>query len=162
MVDAERNVGDGYMYPIILTKPLSAVVIGGGIVGERKVRGLLAASADVTVISPEVTELIGAWAKEGRIRWEARPYHSGDLTGAGLAYAASGSRAVNAQVAEEARMAGILCNVVDLPDEGSFHVPAVLRGCEVLVTVSTYGEDPARARALRDRIACWLESEDLL
>lgn len=151
------------VYPITLTRLVGAraVVVGGGAVGERKVRGLLAAGVDVTVVSPEATEQIQLWAEEGRIRWDARPYRSGDLDGAALAFAAADRREVNARVAGDARTGGILCNAADAPQEGDFHVPAVCRAPDVMVTVSTYGEDPARARRLRDRIARWLEDEGL-
>lgn len=156
--------GERDAYPIVLTRLTHSMVmvIGGGKVGERKVRGLLTAGADVKVISPEMTDRLRTWADEGRIRWEARSYQPGDLDGAMLAYAATDRRAVNVQVARDARALGILCNVVDRPDEGSFHVPAVYRGHDVMITVSTYGEDPARARGVRDRIAAWLENEGLL
>jgi cobalt-precorrin 5A hydrolase/precorrin-3B C17-methyltransferase len=151
------------VYPIVLMRLASspAVVIGGGAVGERKVRGLLAEGADVLVISSTATEQIRAWTDEGRIRWAARPYQSGDLDRATLVYAATDRRAVNAQVARDAQTRDILCNVADRPEEGSFHVPAVHRANDLLVTVSTYGADPARARRIRDRIARWLEEEDL-
>jgi cobalt-precorrin 5A hydrolase/precorrin-3B C17-methyltransferase len=151
------------VYPVVLTglSGARAVVVGGGTVGERKVRGLLAAWGDVTVVSPEATEQLRQWAEEGRIRWEARPYRPGDLDGAALAFAAADRREVNAQVAGDARTRGVLCNVADAPQEGDFHVPAVYRAPELLITVSTYGENPGRARRLRDRIAGWLENEGL-
>jgi cobalt-precorrin 5A hydrolase/precorrin-3B C17-methyltransferase len=157
-VNCEKNG-----YPIVLTRIAHslAVVIGGGKVGERKVNGLLAAGADVKVISPRATEQLRTWAEEGRIQWKARSYQPGDLDGAALAYAATNCREVNAQVAHNAHAKGILCNVVDVPDEGNFHVPAVYRGHNVVVTVSTYGADPARARDVRDRITAWLEEEGL-
>lgn len=148
------------MYPIILTGKLQAVVVGGGIVGERKVKGLLAAGADVTVVSPDVTAQLQNWVDEGRIKWKARPYRIGDLAGALLAYAATDQRGVNQQVAFDAHSMGILCNVCDASEEGDFHVPAVQRSVDMLVTVSTFGKNPARARDLRDRIAAWLESEE--
>jgi cobalt-precorrin 5A hydrolase/precorrin-3B C17-methyltransferase len=151
------------VYPVVLTGLSGArvVVVGGGAVGERKVRGLLAAGADVTVVSPEATDRVRQWAEEGRIRWDARPYRSGDLDGAALAFAAADRREVNEQVAGDARTRGILCNVADAPQEGDFHVPAVYCAPDVMVTVSTYGENPGRARRLRDRIAGWLENEGL-
>jgi cobalt-precorrin 5A hydrolase/precorrin-3B C17-methyltransferase len=151
------------VYPVVLTgmAGVRAVVVGGGAVGERKVRGLLAAGAEVTVVSPEATDRVRQWADEGRIRWEARPYQPGDLYGVALAFAAADRREVNAQIAGDARTRGVLCNVADAPHEGGFHVPAVYRGPDVMVTVSTYGESPGQARRLRDLIAQWLEKEGL-
>src|SRR3954466_1563298 len=55
------------------------VVVGGGEVGQEKVEGLLACGADVTLIAPEAESALEQLAREGSIRWEHRPYRSGDL-----------------------------------------------------------------------------------
>lgn len=145
-------------YPVVLTDlaGATAIVVGGGAVGERKVRGLLAAGAAVRLVSPAASPQLQAWAEAGQIRWERRPYAPGDLAGARLAFAASDLRAVNAQVACEAAERETLCNVADAPEEGSFHLPALHRGPDLTVAVSTGGAAPARAAALRDAIARWL------
>jgi cobalt-precorrin 5A hydrolase/precorrin-3B C17-methyltransferase len=145
-------------YPLVLTgiADATAIVVGGGAVGERKVRGLLAAGAAVRLISPAASEQLRAWAAEGRLGWEPRPYAPGDLAGARLAFAASNQRSVNAEVAQEAAKLGVLCNVADAPAEGSFHVPALHRAPGLTIAVSTGGAAPARAAAIRDAIARWL------
>lgn len=149
------------MYPIVLTHMDGApvVVVGGGPVGERKVRGLLAVGAGIWVISPEATDQIQAWAEEGLIGWKKRIYRSGDLNGVALAFAATEHRAINMMVSRDAAAQGIFCNVVDAPDEGSFHVPAVHRSDGLLIAVSTGGEDPSLAVKVRDRIAAWLAGQ---
>ncbi len=146
-------------YPIVLSKPssLPAVVIGGGAVGERKVRGLLAAGIPVRLISPTATAQLAAWAAEGRLHWERRVYQAGDLAGARLVFAATNDRAVNARIAAAASAIGALCNVADASAEGDFHVPAIHRSGGITVAVSSVGAAPARASAIRDAIASWLE-----
>ena len=146
------------MYPIILTKTteMKAVVIGGGPVGERKVRGLLAAKTAVFLISPEATPRLQAWAAAGEITWEKRPFHPDDLENVTLVFAATNQRTINAQIAQEAKARGLLCNIADAPKEGNFHVPAVHRGDDELITVSTYGKNPSQARLLRNQIKAWL------
>jgi cobalt-precorrin 5A hydrolase / precorrin-3B C17-methyltransferase len=76
-----------------------------------------------------------------------------------LVFAATNQRAVNAQVAREAKNLGLLCNVADQPDEGNFHVPAVHRQPGLVVAVSSTGESPTRARNVRDQLAKWLKDE---
>jgi cobalt-precorrin 5A hydrolase/precorrin-3B C17-methyltransferase len=145
-------------YPITLTGMAGALalVVGGGSVGERKVRGLLAAGIVVCLVSPAATTQLSAWAAAGRIRWEQRGYDSGDMAGARLVFAATDRRPVNALVARDAAAAGILCNVADAPAEGSFHLPALHRAAGMTVAVSSGGVAPGRAVALRDAIAHWL------
>jgi cobalt-precorrin 5A hydrolase/precorrin-3B C17-methyltransferase len=136
-----------------------AVVVGGGPVGERKVRGLLTAGVKVQLISPEATPQLQAWAEAGQLQWSVRPYQSGDLLGVRLVFAATNQRIVNAQIAEEAAKLGLLCNVADQPEEGNFHVPAVHRQPGLVVAVSSSGENPRRAQQVRDNIAAWLNDE---
>jgi len=145
-------------YPITLTNLRGALVVmvGGGAVSARKLRGLLAVGAEVRLISPAVTPELRALADSGAITWHARAYQPGDLAGARLVFAATDQRAVNAQVADDAAALGLLCNVADDPRAGDFHLPAVHRAPGLLVAVSTAGASPARAKRLRDQIAAWL------
>ena len=143
------------LFPISLTNLQKhlCIVIGGGPVGERKVRNLLAVDAKVRLVSPDATAQLHAWAESGRIEWRQRPYQPGDLPHAFLVFAATNVRSVNAQIASDAAAAGALCNVADAPDEGDFHVPAVHRGDGVVVAVSTEDGTPRRAKAVRDGVA---------
>jgi cobalt-precorrin 5A hydrolase/precorrin-3B C17-methyltransferase len=148
-------------YPITLINLRGApvVVVGGGAVGERKLRGLLAVGAAVQLISPAITPDLRALAESGTIAWQARPYQQGDLAGARLVFAATDQRAVNAQIASDAAALGLLCNVADDPRAGDFHLPAVHREPGLLVAVSTAGASPARAKRLRDQLAAWLATK---
>jgi cobalt-precorrin 5A hydrolase/precorrin-3B C17-methyltransferase len=150
------------IYPLSLTQAarLQAVIVGGGPVGERKARGVLEAGGQARLISPEATVGLQAWAEARRIEWRRRPYQAGDLAGATLVFAATNRREVNRQVAAEARGLGLLCNVADRPEEGNFHVPAVHRRPGLVIGVSTGGQSPGRARAIRDALAAWFNQQD--
>lgn len=140
-------------YPVFLRiAGRRCVVIGGGAVAERKVESLLAAGAQVAVVSPTLTARLAAWAARGEIAHAARPYRGGDLTGAVLAYAATDDEALHAVIAQEAAAAGVLLNVVDRPQWCSFIVPSILSRGELTVAVSTSGGSPALARRVRDEI----------
>src|SRR5439155_26311491 len=101
-------------YPVFLNlRGRRAVVIGGGAVAEQKVRGLLAAGAHVTVVSPETTVGLSTVAAENGIELRRRSYRAGDLAGAWLAIAATDDRGVNASVWAEDERAGVPQNAVD-------------------------------------------------
>jgi cobalt-precorrin 5A hydrolase / precorrin-3B C17-methyltransferase len=146
------------VYPITLTHVQStlALVIGGGRVGERKIRGLLdAGGGRVRLISPDATPQICEWAKMGRIEWAQHCYSSGDLEYGeklSLVFAATNQREINRQIALAAEKLGLLCNVADAPHEGTFHVPAMHRGQGLVVAVGTMGTSPNRATQVRDWI----------
>lgn len=152
------------VYPIFLIglQQKLSIVVGGGAVGERKVQGLLAAEAQVRLISPQATPTLHRWAETGLIDWWSRPYQPGDLDGAFLVFAATNIRAVNAQVAQEASHLGLLCNVADAPTEGSFHVPALHRqGGFVVAVGSQQGKNPKGVKQLRDKIAQFITNLDI-
>ncbi len=160
-LEAAENTGS--VYPILLTglQQKLAIVVGGGPVGERKVSGLLRAGAQIRLISPQVTPALQGWAQAGRLAWLPRPYQSGDLAGAFLAFAATNQRTVNALVAQDAATLAILCNVADVPEEGNFHVPALhCQGDFVIAVGSQRGKNPKRIKQLRDSIAQLLANFD--
>jgi precorrin-2 dehydrogenase/sirohydrochlorin ferrochelatase len=56
-------------------------------------------------------------------------------------------------LAGRARALGVLVNVEDVLPLCDFHVPAIVRRGELLLTASTGGQVPGLARALRERLA---------
>lgn len=57
------------------------------------------------------------------------------------------------ELAGRARALGVLVNVEDVPALCDFHVPAIVRRGELLLTASTGGHVPGLARVLRERLA---------
>lgn len=140
------------LYPLNLDLTgRSIVVVGGGAVAERKVRGILAADAGaaVRVIAPAVTKGLRVLADAGRIVWLHERYARGMLAGAFLVFAATNVRAVNAAAAAEAEEIGALVNVIDDAARSAFQVPASVRRGDLLLTVATGGDSPALARTIR-------------
>jgi precorrin-2 dehydrogenase/sirohydrochlorin ferrochelatase len=144
------------LYPVFMKlESVPCMVIGGGAVASRKVKGLLAASADVTVISPEVSDQLSGLADSGKIVWRSRTFQPGDLEGCRLVIAATDSTRINQMVYEEASVRGIPVNSVDDPEHSSFFVPALARRGELTIAISTSGIAPYLARRLRQ----YLESK---
>jgi uroporphyrin-III C-methyltransferase/precorrin-2 dehydrogenase/sirohydrochlorin ferrochelatase len=140
-------------YPAFLDlRGRRVVVVGGGAIAEHKVRGLLAAGARVTVVSPEPTPGLSDLAARGPVELCRRPYRAGDLSGAWLAIAATDDRAANGAVWADAERHRVLLNAVDDVDHCSFIAPAIHRAGDITVAVSTAGKSPALAVRLRDRI----------
>jgi len=132
------------------------VVIGGGAVATRRVPWLLAAGADVMLVSPAVTPSLDALASTGRIRWLERSYQPGDLSEAWLACACADSAAVNAQVAAEADAQRTWCVRADDADASAAWTPAAAVVSEVQVGVLS--GDPRHSAGIRDAIATGLST----
>ena len=129
----------------------SLILVGGGKVAERKVRGILSAGTEtsICVIAPKITMVLQEHAAAGRLCWKQACYADGMLEGAFLVYAATDLREVNAAVAAEAKRRGIPVNVIDDPAASTFQVPASIRRGELILSVSTAGGSPALSRAIR-------------
>ncbi len=138
-------------YPIILTDLHAApcVVVGGGPIAERKVAALLESGAHVVCISPTLTPQLQCWAARGRLRYIDRTFRVGDLEDTALAIAATNDPHVNREVAQEARRARVLVNVVDDPDAGNFTTAATVRRGDLLLAISTNGASPMVAALIR-------------
>ncbi len=60
-------------YPLFLNlTDRHTLVVGGGPVAERRIRGLLDNRARVTVVSPWATEAIRDWTAAGQVTWQQR------------------------------------------------------------------------------------------
>ena len=130
----------------------SCVVVGGGLVAERKIQNLRKAGAMVKVVSPRLTVGLNRLKEENKIRHISRPYRSGDLKSAYLAVAATNERRTNEKVFREASTLRIPINTVDDPVHCTFIVPAVITRGDILIAISTGGQSPALAKALRKKL----------
>jgi siroheme synthase-like protein len=140
-------------FPIVLEmNGRRCLVIGGGLVAERKIAGLLEVGAAVTVISPEVTLAILNWAKNNSIQLEGRRYRIGDLTGYPLVFVATDDPDVNDRVYQEGQNCGVWVNAADDPAHCDFILPAVIRRGDLMVAISTGGASPAATRAIREEL----------
>jgi precorrin-2 dehydrogenase / sirohydrochlorin ferrochelatase len=128
------------------------LVVGGGRVAAEKVEGMLRAQAEVYVVAPSATGRIRAWADAGKIRWAARRYRASDLAGAFLVVAATSSSALDAEIYQQAKRRGVLCNVVDDPEHCDFYYGAIVRRGSLQIAISTGGLSPALAQRLRKRL----------
>jgi precorrin-2 dehydrogenase/sirohydrochlorin ferrochelatase len=140
-------------YPVLLDlDDKLCVVVGGGRVAERKVRSLLQVGALVKVISPQLTQSLSRLKERGKIIHSQRFYRSGDLHRAFLAIAATDDRRANERVFSQALRQKIPVNVVDDPAHSSFIVPSLVQKGDLLIAISTSGQSPALARALRQKL----------
>lgn len=129
------------------------LVIGGGAVALRKVKLLLDYGAIVIVIAPDIAPSLRSLAQRRKITLYQRTFRKTDLEGRYLVYAATNDRAVNRKIFEMANTQGVLVNVVDDPALCSFIMPAIYQKGALQIAVSTGGEFPGMAKALRNRIA---------
>ena len=154
-------------YPLSLDLTARRVlVVGGGPVAARKVRGLLAAGAGVDVVAPRLADELSGLAASGVVRWSRRAFQPDDLLEpepAWLVHTATGIHAVDAAVASGCEAERIWCVRADDASASRASTPAVARGqsgspAEGLSIAVTGDADPRRAVAVRDALAAALAS----
>src|SRR6478735_1984162 len=131
------------------------LVVGGGHVAQRRVPRLLAAGADVVVVSPVCTPAVEGLAGAGEITWVERGYRAGDVDEAWYVVAATDDPDVNAQVSAEAEAQRIFCVRADDATRATAWTPAVGRHAGVTVAVLA-NREPRRSAAVRDGIVAAL------
>ena len=137
-------------YPIHLDiQNRNCLVVGGGQVGTRKVNTLLNCGANVTVVSPEISEGLHKLAKTTPLTLKSRPYRSADLEGMFLVIGATDDETLNQQISSDAERRNTLCNIADRPEKCNFILPSIVRRDDLVITVSTSGRSPALAKKLR-------------
>ena len=150
----------GQLYPInLILKGKVALVVGGGSVAERKVRGLLPCEAQVVLVSPAVTETLAKLNSEQKIDWRKKRYDCFDMTGVDIVFASTNDDKVNQQVYRDAVGFRLPVNVADQPEYCTFFLPSVLRRGPLSIAVSTEGASPLLARRIRESMeACFEEA----
>lgn len=124
------------MLPIVLNPKLIRAGVAGEGEGLARRRALLTeAGVDSVTISRTADAL--------------------SLRGLHILFVAGLPRQIAAKLADTARRTGVLVNVEDVPELCDFHVPAVVRQGNLLLTVSTGGLAPGLSRSIRE----WLEQK---
>ncbi len=128
------------------------MVVGGGNVAARKVKGVLSKQGQVKLISPLVNDDIAKLAEQNKIVWFKREYRKGDLAGGILIFAATSNRNVQDAVQQEAEDLNILINRADAPEKSTFHVPASFQRGSLQIAVFTDGKSPAMAAKVKKEL----------
>jgi len=139
------------------------LVVGGGTVAERKVVAMLISGGEVTVVSPDATELVIFLAEIGTIQWHKRQFKTGDTKGYFLVCAATDFTTINTAVYTEAHEKNNirLVNVVDVIPQCTFAAASVVTDGELMISISTSGKSPATSRRIREHFEDTLNTSSL-
>lgn len=135
----------------------TVLVVGAGVVADRKINLLLAAGAHVIVGAHAAHPQVLARAQAGQIELRLAPFDPSWLEQAWLVIAATNDQALNQEVARAAQARRLFCNVVDDAALSSAQVPAIVDRAPLTIAISSGGSAPVIARRLRERIESLLE-----
>ncbi|WP_322996400.1 siroheme synthase CysG [Castellaniella sp.] len=135
----------------------TVLVVGAGVVADRKISLLLSAGAQVVVGAHAAHPQVQARALAGQIELRLAPFDPAWLDEAWLVIAATNDRALNQRIAQAAQARRLFCNVVDDAALSSAQVPAIVDRAPLTIAISSGGSAPVIARRLRERIETLLE-----
>ena len=131
------------------------VVVGGGQTALRKLRWLVRAGAQITVIAPEVDLEIQRMRDAGRLRIEKQSFYPQAVhRGLRLIISATNAPNVSEAVFLAALEHDVLVNCVDRTELCTIIFPAIIDRLPILVAVSSMGQSPTLARSVRG----WIET----
>ncbi|MBU4303157.1 MAG: bifunctional precorrin-2 dehydrogenase/sirohydrochlorin ferrochelatase [Candidatus Omnitrophica bacterium] len=142
-----------YMPVCFYIRGQSCLVVGGGNVAYRKISLVRRFGARVTCLSPEFIRPLQLLARRKEIKCIKERYPQRMfLKKYALVIAATDDPRVNSRVCRDASRDKTLVNVVDKSIAGTVIMPAILKRKGFLVSVSTGGSCPRRAKKVRDII----------
>lgn len=127
-------------------------VAGGGSVALRRIRTLLRFDADIYVSATRINEELQRLEKEGKIHVQKRAFKLEDLDDVQMVIAATNDREVNARIHDLCRERDIPVNVADDHTKCDFYFPSVVLTDDVVVGISSGGEDPGKTKAVRKQL----------
>jgi|SRR5699024_2785617 len=137
------------LYPVMVRlKGKKVVIVGGGKIAYRKVKGLIDTGAIIEIISPQILPTLKNMTE---IHWIEKEFSPNDIKDAQIVFAATNSKTVNQQVV-------LACNenqfVNDVSESthSTFMNMAVVEQGPVKIAISTQGESPQLAKEIKKEI----------
>lgn len=154
----------GYFPFFMELKGKRGLIVGGGIVAERKVRKLLPYEPELLVVAPEIDggiRKLSEEVKEKRTKQEDTPelilseraFEDADLEKMDFVIAATSDEALNTRIAKLCEEKHILVNVVDDKEKCGFLFPSLIREGKLSIGISTEGASPRVATTFRTRLS---------
>ncbi|GAE95106.1 siroheme synthase [Gracilibacillus boraciitolerans JCM 21714] len=127
------------------------VIIGGGKVAERRLRHLLDYKESLTIISPDVTDIMHEMIAVNKINWINTSFKSNYLAEAHLIIIATNDKKINNQIIQQAPKTAWI-NAAHHADRGTIHFPIILKRGRLQIAISTDGASPLLAKRIKKEI----------
>jgi precorrin-2 dehydrogenase / sirohydrochlorin ferrochelatase len=141
-------------YPMFVSiDKRECLVVGGGSVGERKIRTLLQYGAAVRLVAENLTPWLQTQCDKGTIHLVGRTYAKDQLDDVDIVFAATSDPGLNRAIAADARQRRLWCNMATEPEWGSFILPSIFQRGPLTIAISTGGASPVLAVQVKQKLA---------
>lgn len=140
-------------FPLLISlenKP--CLIVGGGLVAERKIETIIEANPVIEVVSPNVTSLINDLHLAKKIILHKREFRNQDIEGKFIVFAATNNAILNEKIAKLCIEKNIIVNCVKPGLAGNCIMPSFSSCDGLIVSVSTMGQFPMLAKKLREEM----------
>jgi len=137
-------------YPVSLNlKGRNCLIVGGGKVAERKLKSLIKAEANVTLIAPEINAILQEMREAGAYHYLNSTYQTNDVNGFFLVIAATDCSETNSRIGSDAESQAILFNSANSSEYSNFYPAAASQCGDIQLAVSSNGQNPYLAKKIR-------------
>lgn len=149
-----------YFPMFVNLKEKTILVVGGGVIAERRVASLLGFGCRIMVVSPKITDGLEQLAQAGKIIWKKEVYSKSCLNdciserGSDMwTFVLAASLAhVNADVVHDCKSLKIPVNNASRKEDCDFYFPGLIKEKEVVIGVTSGGSDHKLVAALSKKI----------
>ena len=146
------------MYPILINlSRLDVLVIGGGKIATRKIKGLVEEGGRPVVVAVKATEELLDLAQTGKIILQERPFQAGDTKGFQLIFICTDNEAVNQQILQETTPQQLVNDTTKQSRSNFFNMAFVKEG-DVGLAITTGGKSPEKTKKLKRAVQAFLKS----
>lgn len=131
------------------------LIIGGGQSALKKIRILQRFGAHLEVLAENIIDEV----YETGVKCIKKSYESTDLIGFLMLYSCTNNEALDRQIAQDGKKAGVLVNVHDNPALCQFVSPAIYQDGNITVAVGSNAQDVYESIRLRNLIQEFLENQ---
>ncbi|WP_346845654.1 NAD(P)-dependent oxidoreductase [uncultured Rothia sp.] len=150
------------MLPITVNlKHKKVLVVGGGLVAQRRIAKLLHENADVHVVAPTLCPNIRSWARNGKVRWTPREFQPTDTKNTWLCYAHTDSPCTNQEIARLCAQEQIFCLAGGSAQASDFWMMATTTTNTGLTVATSANKNPQRSKTAVHAIARFAQKENL-
>jgi siroheme synthase-like protein len=141
------------LYPLFVNlQGKRCVVIGAGLLAERRIENLYRQGAVIRVVAPQATATLKQMAAQGSIGWMRSLYSPVHLENAFLVIAATDLREVNEAVTRDANERNMLVCCADDPGLGNYLTGASIDRGGLQIAITTSGGSPTLAAVVKSRL----------
>lgn len=140
------------------------LILGGGIVGERKAKKFLESNSKITIASKDFTKNLRYLSQKNKIQLINTKKQSIDslISNSDFVIAATDDENYNEKIVLKSKNKNIFVSSVDNPSISDFIMPFTKHFGDIIVGIGTGGKSPMMAKLIGERLKNHITSEDIL